>query len=233
MRKEDRFPTYCLLVQKRLTRHGFERPFQLDEDLDQQDKLATWIEFLNYEYQDYEDHAKFPQFASKVDNKEELNLEMARVLLFSPTDKVDNEEMQKYKQFRLAQEEYIQGLRNLKEGWQQSCQGICRRIFENQEAGLLIKITTKFIFHKVDEDSEQKKMRDKNFIELRRQWLRNMINMKEFDDWQDMIEWVLILDGDALPIKKKPPLRNTMSGRATKSVGPRGTSSRRITHMRS
>jgi hypothetical protein len=59
MRKKGRFPKYRERVQKRLTRHGFERPFQLDEDLDQQDKLATWIEFLNYEYQDYDKHMRF------------------------------------------------------------------------------------------------------------------------------------------------------------------------------
>jgi hypothetical protein len=59
MRKEDQFSIYRLLVQKRLTRHGFERPCQMDEDLDQQDKLATWIEFLNYEYQDYDKDMRF------------------------------------------------------------------------------------------------------------------------------------------------------------------------------
>ncbi len=59
MRKEGRFPIYRQRVQERLTRHGFERPFQLDKDLDKQDKLATWIEFLNYEYQDYDKDMKF------------------------------------------------------------------------------------------------------------------------------------------------------------------------------
>jgi hypothetical protein len=58
-RKGDYFLKYPQLVQKRLTRHGFERPFQLVQDLDQQDKLTTWIEFLNYEYQDYDKDMRF------------------------------------------------------------------------------------------------------------------------------------------------------------------------------
>lgn len=58
-REEGRFPRYYQRVQKRLAKYGFERPFQLDEHLDRQDKLATWIEFLNYEYQDYDKDMRF------------------------------------------------------------------------------------------------------------------------------------------------------------------------------
>lgn len=58
-RGEGRFPRYYQRLQARLARHGFQRPFQLDEDLDRQDKLATWVEFLNYEYQDYDKDVRF------------------------------------------------------------------------------------------------------------------------------------------------------------------------------
>jgi len=37
-------------VNRRLAQHGFTRPFQLKEDPKQQDRLATWIEYLNFEY---------------------------------------------------------------------------------------------------------------------------------------------------------------------------------------
>ena len=43
------FPEYVEEAKRRLTRHGFTRPFQLDEDPKRQDKLTTWIEYLNYE----------------------------------------------------------------------------------------------------------------------------------------------------------------------------------------
>ncbi|KAL2352918.1 hypothetical protein BJ546DRAFT_794317, partial [Cryomyces antarcticus] len=59
VREASRFTRYCQRLQERLTRHGVERPFQLNEHLDQQDKLATWIEFLNYEYEDYDEDLRF------------------------------------------------------------------------------------------------------------------------------------------------------------------------------
>jgi hypothetical protein len=37
-------------LKKRLTNHGFTQIFHLDQDLMWQDKLTTWIEYLNYEY---------------------------------------------------------------------------------------------------------------------------------------------------------------------------------------
>ncbi|KAF2189278.1 hypothetical protein K469DRAFT_724003 [Zopfia rhizophila CBS 207.26] len=47
---EGRFPIYVRAVKDRLTKHGFTRTFQLDEDPARQDKLTTWIEYLGYEY---------------------------------------------------------------------------------------------------------------------------------------------------------------------------------------
>lgn len=44
------FCAYVEAVKRRLARHGFTRPFELDEDPKKQDKLMTWIEYLNYEY---------------------------------------------------------------------------------------------------------------------------------------------------------------------------------------
>ncbi|RMD43977.1 hypothetical protein DV735_g1088, partial [Chaetothyriales sp. CBS 134920] len=44
------FCDYAEAVKRRLARHGFTQPFELDEDPKKQDKLTTWIEYLNYEY---------------------------------------------------------------------------------------------------------------------------------------------------------------------------------------
>jgi hypothetical protein len=41
---------YIDSLKKRLTKHGFTQNFHLDQDLMRQDKLTTWIEYLNYEY---------------------------------------------------------------------------------------------------------------------------------------------------------------------------------------
>jgi hypothetical protein len=50
------FPEYAEALKGRLARHGFTRPFQLDEDAAQQDKITTWIEYLGYEYWWYDYH---------------------------------------------------------------------------------------------------------------------------------------------------------------------------------
>ncbi|KAH9889146.1 hypothetical protein F4778DRAFT_785706 [Xylariomycetidae sp. FL2044] len=44
------FREYAEAVKHRLARHGFTQPFELDEEPKKQDKLTTWIEYLNYEY---------------------------------------------------------------------------------------------------------------------------------------------------------------------------------------
>ena len=44
------FRDYAEAVKRRLACHGFTQPFELDEDPKNQDKLTTWIEYLNYEY---------------------------------------------------------------------------------------------------------------------------------------------------------------------------------------
>lgn len=49
-RENGRFHKYAEDVQQGLAEHGFKRPFQLEEHQDRQDMLATWIEFLDYEY---------------------------------------------------------------------------------------------------------------------------------------------------------------------------------------
>lgn len=48
------FPEYIEEVKRRLKQRGFTRTFQLEEDPKQQDKLTTWIEYLNYEYSWYD-----------------------------------------------------------------------------------------------------------------------------------------------------------------------------------
>lgn len=52
-----RFAGYCRGLHKRLARHGFQRSFQLNEDPDRQDQLTTWIEYLGFEYVDYDKYA--------------------------------------------------------------------------------------------------------------------------------------------------------------------------------
>ena len=46
----DGFSDYVDAVKRRLARHGFTQPFQLQEDPKGQDKLTTWIEYLCFEY---------------------------------------------------------------------------------------------------------------------------------------------------------------------------------------
>ncbi|KAL2256262.1 hypothetical protein VTK26DRAFT_1919 [Humicola hyalothermophila] len=48
------FPEYVAEAKRRLIKHGFTRTFQLDKDPVRQDKLTTWIEYLNYEYSWYD-----------------------------------------------------------------------------------------------------------------------------------------------------------------------------------
>jgi hypothetical protein len=43
-------PEICRNGAQPFAKHGFERPFQLDEDFARQDKLTIWIEFLYHEY---------------------------------------------------------------------------------------------------------------------------------------------------------------------------------------
>lgn len=45
----DGFLEYQQALKHRLAQHSFFRPFQLDEDPKHQNKLATWIEYLNFE----------------------------------------------------------------------------------------------------------------------------------------------------------------------------------------
>lgn len=44
------FRDYAEAVKRRLARHGFAQPFELDEDPKKQDRLTAWIEYLNFEY---------------------------------------------------------------------------------------------------------------------------------------------------------------------------------------
>ncbi|KAM3555457.1 hypothetical protein MY1884_005578 [Beauveria asiatica] len=44
------FHEYIQDVKRRLARHGIPPPYTLDEDPNKQDKLTTWLEYLNYEY---------------------------------------------------------------------------------------------------------------------------------------------------------------------------------------
>ncbi|KAF2189914.1 hypothetical protein K469DRAFT_683268 [Zopfia rhizophila CBS 207.26] len=67
-REEGRFPMYVKAVKGRLTKHGFTRTFQLDEDPARQDKLTTWIEYLGYEYWWYDQYALSKRQQQRLDD---------------------------------------------------------------------------------------------------------------------------------------------------------------------
>lgn len=48
------YPEYTAAVKKLLGQYGFTRSFQFHEDLIQQDRLTTWIEYLGFEYWQFE-----------------------------------------------------------------------------------------------------------------------------------------------------------------------------------
>jgi hypothetical protein len=54
LKTENRLDVYSQQLHSRLTRHGFMQSVQLHEDPKQQDRLTTWIEFLNFEYKIYD-----------------------------------------------------------------------------------------------------------------------------------------------------------------------------------
>ena len=58
-RENGRFPTYFEGVKQGLAEHEFTRTFQLDQDPERQDKLTTWIEYLDYEYRWYDKDMRF------------------------------------------------------------------------------------------------------------------------------------------------------------------------------
>jgi hypothetical protein len=63
-----KFPGYVEEVKRRLAKHGFMRTFQLDKDPKRQDKLTTWIEYLNYEYSWYDRYTRlFKRLQPKYD----------------------------------------------------------------------------------------------------------------------------------------------------------------------
>lgn len=53
------FSEYAENVSRRLAKYGFTRPFQLDRDLNRQDKLTTWIEYLGFEHLFYDAPASY------------------------------------------------------------------------------------------------------------------------------------------------------------------------------
>lgn len=53
------FKEYAESLTRVLSKYGFTRPFQLERNLDRQDKLTTWIEYLGYEYRSYDYAASF------------------------------------------------------------------------------------------------------------------------------------------------------------------------------
>ncbi|KAI1504212.1 hypothetical protein F5X99DRAFT_406282 [Biscogniauxia marginata] len=60
--REDRgrggFSEYVAEAKRRLARHGFTKAFEFDKDPTRQDKLTTWIEYLNYEYSWLDRHTR-------------------------------------------------------------------------------------------------------------------------------------------------------------------------------
>lgn len=63
------FHEYAVNMKARFLKYGFSRSFTLEQDLDQQDKLTTWIEYLGYEYYFYDQAVNFVgRFQQRHDN---------------------------------------------------------------------------------------------------------------------------------------------------------------------
>lgn len=82
-REEGHFHKYAEEVKQGLTEHEFTQPFQLNEDLKQQDKLTTWIKYLDFEYWWYNKDMRFikchqPQYDKAW--KKLVNLKVLRPL---------------------------------------------------------------------------------------------------------------------------------------------------------
>lgn len=65
-REPERFPSYVEELNERLERHNFELPHSFEKSasgfsrqLDRQDKLATWIEYLSYEFTRHDEYDKW------------------------------------------------------------------------------------------------------------------------------------------------------------------------------
>jgi hypothetical protein len=58
-REAGRFPKYVEGVKGGLAEHGVTRSFQLEEDPERQDKLTTWMEYLDFEYWWYDKDMRF------------------------------------------------------------------------------------------------------------------------------------------------------------------------------
>ncbi|KAF2178449.1 hypothetical protein K469DRAFT_695492 [Zopfia rhizophila CBS 207.26] len=88
-REEGRFPMYVKAVKDRLTKHGFTRTFQLDEDPARQDKLTTWIEYLGYEYWWYDQQL---EAQSKLDaaEKDYHSVKRRHNLIYEFTERTKN-----------------------------------------------------------------------------------------------------------------------------------------------
>lgn len=52
------FSEYVTEAKRRLARHGFTKAFEFEKHVEQQDKLTTWIEYLNYEYSWLDKHTR-------------------------------------------------------------------------------------------------------------------------------------------------------------------------------
>lgn len=82
------FPEYLEALKERLEKHGFTRIFQLAKDLDQQDKLTTWIEYLGYEYWWYDQHADFYKSRQRLHDEAWKKLVDFKVLRPEETEEV-------------------------------------------------------------------------------------------------------------------------------------------------
>jgi hypothetical protein len=79
--RDKNFPGYCQKLHRILSRHGIEREFHLDKELDQQGKLAIWVEYLGYHYTIHDSHArvvKRQQSRFDMASKELMNAEVLK-----------------------------------------------------------------------------------------------------------------------------------------------------------
>lgn len=88
VRQENHFPTYCQQLQDRLARHEFTRSFYLEEELNRQNNLATWVEFLNYKYQHYEKATKYLERQQEQHDKAWKKVVDSKILSFDTEERV-------------------------------------------------------------------------------------------------------------------------------------------------
>lgn len=103
------FSDYAENMKARLNKYGFTRSFQLERDLDSQDKMITWIEYLGYEYYFYDNAASSVQRLQRRHDRAWSKLVDTKLLRPEETyDAICNRDVFQYIGERTSAEQAIQ-----------------------------------------------------------------------------------------------------------------------------